>query len=623
MPEQWLAGDPDFESGIQALLDGQPLPNATGADDGVADQPLRVVDAIARASRVALFGSDLALERPAPKQWGHLELRAEIGRGANGIVYRAWDPRLAREVALKLLASDIDPQSALDEGRLLARLNHPHIVKVYGADTYEGTTGIWMELLDGDTVDEFLARDGAFGVEETLIIGLDLAGALAAVHSAGLLHRDIKARNVVRDRGGRIVLTDFGAGRGVDEIPRIGFETGTPVYMAPEVLTGGTATVRSDIYSLGVLLYRLLTGSLPVPAADVKGLRAAHAARSRVPLAVLRPDVDAETTAVIECASNADGEHRYASAATFEAALMNALQLTLARRARVVNPLPRVWLRWRKPAAGLAAVILMGLIVGFAVRETAPGRAARRALGLPVPPRSPLYLTLGGGLGVLRGRSFEIIPHNPGTALPIAVSSDLGVRTVAGLPPWTRGGRFRLDGTPIPESPVINGGLCCFYDGTTDGQFNYAPRADSTLLEPVGSRPLAPAALFRFARDWSKAEQVFLLEQDGTYAGVGYSRASDTFWLAKRMASGSVIEQWSREGERRSTPITLPAVQIAGLAVDPRDDTLWVVRLQHNAPVTHLENFNTTGRHLGSFDLEWPLLYMGIGGIEFVWTQTR
>jgi serine/threonine protein kinase len=211
-----MAADEPLERAIQALLDGQPLtPSGEAGGPGASlFEPLCVVDAIARAHRQALFGSDRTLDRPASARWGHLEIRGELGRGASGTVYRAWDTKLAREVALKLLSPDAGHASdALVEGRLLARLRHPHIVTVFGADEHEGVSGIWMELLDGETLDQMLRRDGMFGLEEALLVGLDVARALSAVHAAGLLHRDVKARNVLRERAGRIVLMDLGAWR--------------------------------------------------------------------------------------------------------------------------------------------------------------------------------------------------------------------------------------------------------------------------------------------------------------------------------------------------------------------------------------------------------------------------
>lgn len=618
-----MVPDENVEQAVQALLDGQPLPCSEG-DDGstsLAD-PLRVIDAIARVHRTALFGTDVPLDRPVAAQWGHLEVRGEIGRGASGTVYRAWDTRLAREVALKLFAPEAAPGDAIEEGRLLARLNHPHIVRVFGADTHDGVAGIWMEFLEGETLDEILARDGVFGGEETLLIGLDLARALSAVHSAGLLHRDVKARNVLRERGGRLVLMDLGAGRTADRTPERGDETGTPMYMAPEVLAGNPATVRSDIYCLGILLYRLLTGTFPVTGADLRDLRTAHAASRRMPLHDLRPDLTDDLVTTIERSCHSDPDARYASAADFEAALAEALEHTLSQRARVATPLIRTWARWRNTVLAGAATIGVALLATWGFWDTTPGRATRRAFGLPVPPLSPLYLTMNGGLGIVRGRTLAVVPYNPGSALVVAVSSDAGVRTMVGVPPWTTGAAFRLDGIPVAAPPVVNQRLCCFYDGTTDGRFNYAARADSTLLEPIGSRPLAPAGLYRFERDWSRPQFLFPLAKDGWYSGVAYSATSGSFWFTRRAPSGAFIEQWSRDGRQLSTPVDLPAAYLSGIAVDPKDGTVWALRPQTSATLIRLENFDPAGRHLASLDVERPLLnFLSIeaGGAEFEW----
>ena len=132
-----------FERAIQALLDGRALPGPSNdAPGSTPSDAVRVIDAIARVHRHAILGSDVVLDRPDRTRWGHLEIRDEIGRGASATVYRAWDTRLAREVALKLFAPDVDHgDAALDEGRLLARLNHPHIVTVFGTDSRDGCDG--------------------------------------------------------------------------------------------------------------------------------------------------------------------------------------------------------------------------------------------------------------------------------------------------------------------------------------------------------------------------------------------------------------------------------------------------------------------------------------------------
>jgi Protein kinase domain len=617
-----MASDERFEQALQALLDGHGLGPAEAADGaGAATGALHVVDAVARVHRIALFGSELRLDRPVATTWGHLDIRAEIGRGASGTVYRAWDTRLAREVALKLLAQDVSPEAALEEGRHLARLNHPHIVRVFGADTHAGVAGVWMELLDGETLDDVLARDGTFGTEETILIGLDLARALAAVHGAGLLHRDIKARNVLRERGGRVVLMDLGAGRLTGDVPAAGVETGTPMYMAPEVLAGGPASTQSDIYSLGVLLYRMRAGCFPVEAPDFETLRAAHAAGRRTWLTAARLGLHPALVAIVDRCCQAESVARYASASHVEADLTDALRRVVDER----FPLrPRVLRMVARRRRALHTAAVAGLLVSLTMGglwNTTPGRAMRRLVGFPVAPRSPLYIAYGGGLGILRGRTLSVVPNNPGTATVLAVSADLGVRTSVGIPPWIPGAAFALDGTPLPPPTTAGHGVCCFYDGTTDGRFNYAARADSTLLAPIGSRALAPAALYRFDRDWSNPRMVFPLLPEGFYSAIAYDGRSRTFWLARFDSGSSRIERWRSDGTMLSDSVTSFTGFVTGLAVDPLDATVWVVRPGTSPERLQLENLDARGRPLGSFEVPrgdaGPLT--ASGGAEFAW----
>ena len=149
---------------------------------------------------------------PTSSRWGALECRRKIAGGGFGTVYLAWDPALEREVALKVLRAAGRSQTVIQEGRLLARVRHPNVVTVYGVDEYEGTVGLWMEWVEGLTLTQVLAARGLLGGQEAALIGIDVCRAVAAVHKAGLLHRDIKAQNVMREAGGRIVLMDFGAG---------------------------------------------------------------------------------------------------------------------------------------------------------------------------------------------------------------------------------------------------------------------------------------------------------------------------------------------------------------------------------------------------------------------------
>jgi serine/threonine-protein kinase len=619
--------DEVFEHALSALLAGEQVETALGdrpAGDGSLDA-IRVLSAIGRTSKAVLFGAEAP--EPAARRWGHLEIREEIGRGSSGTVYRSWDTRLAREVALKLLDPDsATTHAALAEGRLLARVRHPHIVTVYGADTFDGVSGLWMELVEGHSLDAVLERDGPMSVADGLQIGIDLASALAAVHAAEMLHRDVKARNVIRQRGGRLVLMDFGAGSG-GERAEAADAVGTPLYMAPEVLEGGPASVRSDVYGLGVLLYHLITGSYPVAATDLSALEAAHRAPERRTLFVERPDLHAAARKVIERACAPDAADRYANARELEVALSDTLAVILADEARVVPASTRWWRRWRRvvlTTTGVAASVLLVTWLGW---NTGAGRAARRLSGLPVPPRSPLYLTVGGAIGIVEGGRLSLLPGTDYGAYPLAVSEALGVRTLPGYPPWVRGTWFRPDGRPARAGGTL-GGVCCFMDGTTDGLFNYALRQDSTLAEPVGSRPLAPPAIHRFTLEWTDPTVLFELGgatagvTSGYYSGIAYAGAVDAFFVAHTSSDGrSVLEQWSRDG-RRLAQWPLPYVT-AGVAADPADETVWVLRYDMNARLMHITNLDSYGRALGSFEIAKPFASMGALGMEFAWPATK
>ena len=189
-------------------------------------------------------GADASADPQWAAQWGHLEIRRTIGDGSFGTVYVAYDKGLGVEVALKLLSRSAERPGAaaevLREARLLARVRHPNVVTIYGVDDALDPVGLWMELIKGRTLEDLLDAQGCFGAHEASLIGRDVCRALAAVHRAGIVHGDVKARNIMREEGGRTVLMDFGASRTAADLARdaVGRLTGTPVYLPPEVLDG-------------------------------------------------------------------------------------------------------------------------------------------------------------------------------------------------------------------------------------------------------------------------------------------------------------------------------------------------------------------------------------------------
>jgi hypothetical protein len=264
------------------------------------------------------------LERSAT--WGDLRLLSELGHGGYGRVYRAWDVSLAREVALKIIKPRDAAQRAsmLLEGQMLARVNHRNVVTVYRAQQIDDEVGLTMELIKGRHLASVVEHDGAMGAEEASVIGLSICQALAAVHGAGLLHRDVKAHNVMREAGGRIVLMDFGAGRQVSET-QISDLSGTPLYLAPELFTGQAASPASDLYSLGVLLFYLVTRKYPVDGRTLTEIMVRHKQGPRNVLSDLRPDMPTRFVQVINRALSPAPELRSRSAGAMMAELIDAM----------------------------------------------------------------------------------------------------------------------------------------------------------------------------------------------------------------------------------------------------------------------------------------------------------
>jgi serine/threonine-protein kinase len=277
-------------------------------------------DAQARTNRSNTPTEPMTGERP---RWGSFELIECIGTGSVGTVWRSRDT-LDRDVAVKLLRSDRSHRDhLLSEGKRLAKIRHANVVHVYGADEFDDVSGLWMELIVGDTLAAMLRARGPLGSQEVIAIGKTLCAALAAVHQAGLVHQDIKAQNVMRERGaraGRYVLMDLGAGMDVSDpsAPR----WGTPEYAAPEILSGARATIESDIYSMGVLLFYLLTGRFPVPGDSLEAIRAAHQRSERMWLRDLRPMLPAQFVETIDRALALAPSRRFPSAGALAEALV-------------------------------------------------------------------------------------------------------------------------------------------------------------------------------------------------------------------------------------------------------------------------------------------------------------
>jgi tetratricopeptide (TPR) repeat protein len=345
------------------------------------------------------------------RTWGGFELLELVGRGSFGEVYRAWDPRLQREIALKLLLlRSVGDEAQFDvllrEARALASVRHPNIVPIYGVDRHDGLVGFWTDFVHGKTLALLMREQGPFGYREAALIGLDVAKALSAVHRTGLLHRDIKAENVMREEGGRILLMDFG----LSALPQWQGElAGTPRYMAPELFAGAQASVASDIYAVGILLFYLVAGQFPAergadgskagaelsgdePTAVATALPASmHRSRGSIgssatasrSLLDYRPDIPESFARVVDTAIHPDPVKRFASAGALSAALSEVLGSPLGGDTSIVAQPAKEkrWRAWQTEALVAAVLILAALAFGYlrnrsALTGVAQGNAA-------------------------------------------------------------------------------------------------------------------------------------------------------------------------------------------------------------------------------------------------------
>ena len=425
---------------------GDVSPNANASDAGLPRDPSAHEPAFAPGPGGAVG------------QWGHLLLLRRIGEGAFGEVYHAHDTWLDHPVALKIFKSSVEgggPSSRiLHEARKLARIRHPNVVSVHGAESHNGRIGFWMDLVEGVTLDE-LVHAGPMSAGEATYIGQEVCRALAAVHKAEIVHRDVKAQNVMRaNDGGRIILMDFGAGEFTRDIGQTSRAQGTPLYLAPEIFNGAGATVQSDIYAVGVLLYYLVTGGFPVRGSSVSSLIDAHKRGDRRRLRDQRPLLSDQFVAVVERAIDPDPAKRFASAGEMDQALTGATPPLPA----VLKP-AGVYASWvqlavRSSVVGLALVALAG-VLGF---------IACRAFEVVLHIDQDFYSTPGQYFTI--GRQ-ALIPFVAYSVVPAGLLSILaGVRVLLKRVPtvWGRWEKWRasLDPTAVAVGILVIGMISCY-----------------------------------------------------------------------------------------------------------------------------------------------------------------
>ena len=337
---------------------------------------------------------------------GRYRLEAEIGRGGMSTVYRAFDTVLERPVAIKLMhreiAADSDQLERFRrEARSVAQLSHPHVVTVIDAgeepahDAHEahdahtngagGAPYIVFEYVHGQTLKDIIREQGPLEIPEAIAYAIEIARALGAAHERHIVHRDVKPHNVLITDEGAAKITDFGIARTLTEegLTMAGRVLGTTDYVSPEQALGHPVTGQSDLYSLGVVLFEMLTGQVPFRGDSPVAVAMKHV-REQIPdVQQLRPEISAATAAVLDRAVSKDLARRYPDAASMAADLEDVLAVEAARSGQttgevtsVLRTLPgparrRLPWRMRHPARWLASIAVLIAVVAITLAALA------------------------------------------------------------------------------------------------------------------------------------------------------------------------------------------------------------------------------------------------------------
>jgi eukaryotic-like serine/threonine-protein kinase len=335
---------------------------------------------------------------------GRYRLEARIGAGGMSTVYRALDTTLERQVAVKLMnrevASDSDELERFRrEARAVAQLSHPHIVGVIDAGEDDSRPYIVFEYVEGETLKDRIRRLGRLPIQEAVAYSIEIARALGAAHAQHIVHRDVKPQNVLIDQEGSAKVTDFGIARTLEEegLTADGRVLGTTDYVSPEQALGQYVNGQSDLYSLGVVLYEMLTGEVPFKGENQVAVAMKHVREELPDVQQKRPEVSAALAAVVDTATAKHQDDRYADDAELIADLEDVLAIETARRGSatgeattVLRTLPsrarrRVPYRLRHPAT-LAALLIALVAAVAAVLVFLVPRTHHGTGNLPQPP---------------------------------------------------------------------------------------------------------------------------------------------------------------------------------------------------------------------------------------------
>jgi serine/threonine-protein kinase len=335
------------------------------------------------------------------KTVGKYRIVERLGRGGMGTVYKAVDETLDREVAIKVLNADLGDNDLLKRFRAeavtLARLNHPGIATLYELYRDDENLLMVMEFVRGETVHDLCERLGPLAPPQAAYLAMQVLDALAHAHRAGVVHRDLKPANLMVANTGNVKVMDFGIARvlGTEHFTQGGYMMGTPAYMAPEQVLGGDIDGRADLYAVGVVLYRLLSGQLPFSADTAIAMVQKQINDSPIPIAQHQPGLPAWCERVLEQALAKAPEDRFQTADDFRAALISAVQpQALSELPTMATPTPTAirigadLTRGHQPTAGHSPLPTPGVITPRTAVTVAAASAAQAPVtdSTPAPP---------------------------------------------------------------------------------------------------------------------------------------------------------------------------------------------------------------------------------------------
>jgi len=367
---------------------------------------------------------------------GRYRLEAKLGSGGMSTVYLARDTTLDRSVAVKVMHREMSEQPDQlerfrQEARAVAKLSHPNVVAVIDAGEDGGFPYIVFEYVEGETLKQRIARVGALDPQEALAYAIEIARGLTVAHARKMIHRDIKPQNILIDAEGRAKLTDFGISRQLEQdgMTATGRVLGTTDYVAPEQAMGQPVDQRSDVYSLGVVLYEMLIGQVPFHADSQVGVAMKHVNEDLPDVQKRRPEVSAAAALVVERATAKDPDKRYQGIGEMIDDLSTALEVEAARAGSttgeatsVLEAVPAAKRKLSGPGRRSWAAIALIVLVG------AGALVATQLIGNGDTP---------GGGGALQ---------NKGASVPLSSATDYDPQGDGQEDPATVG--FAIDGNP-------------------------------------------------------------------------------------------------------------------------------------------------------------------------------